>query len=189
MLVGGLFGGVKASSLRCSYAVNRPRVEDRVVREKSLSARLTPTRCRLWVASPLSEERRGYPSSASLCVPGETLGPVRWSGQQRLLSFLKVLLGTRRFGGTSSEGAAVVGHRSLVNPSMSPFSFFFSFSLGVCLLLPQHSVVLCLYAKVVSVIALFIKRGESLFRLVEVGLASCVVVLVQLCHMKNMASK
>ena len=99
MLMGGLFGGVKASSLRCSYAVNRPRVEDRVFREKSLSARLTPTRCRLWVASPLPEGRRGYPSSASLCVPGETLGPVRWSGQQRC--FLKVLLGTRRFGDRS----------------------------------------------------------------------------------------
>ena len=40
-----------------------------------MSARPTPTRCRLRVASPLPEGHRGYPSSASLHVPGETLGP------------------------------------------------------------------------------------------------------------------
>ena len=49
----------------------------------------------------LPKGRRGYPSSAFLEVPGEILGPVHWSGQQRMLSFLKVLLGTRRFGARS----------------------------------------------------------------------------------------
>ena len=41
---------------------------DRVFREKSLLARLTPTRCRLWVASFLPEGRRGYSLSTFLCA-------------------------------------------------------------------------------------------------------------------------
>ena len=74
-------------------------------------------------------------------------------------------------GGTPSVGAAVAGPCSLVNPPMSPFYFFFSFSLGVCLVLPQHGVVMCLYVKFVSVVALFIKRGEIMFR--EQQVESC----------------
>ena len=57
---------------------------ERFFREKSLSVRLTPTRCRLRVTSFLLEGRRGYPSSAS-SVPGETLGPV---GPGNSVSFL-----------------------------------------------------------------------------------------------------
>jgi hypothetical protein len=62
-------------------------------REKSLSTCSTPTWCRSRVVPFLAGGRRGYPSSTSLCVPGETLGPVLWSGQQRSLPFLKVLFG------------------------------------------------------------------------------------------------
>ena len=83
-------------------------------REKSLSAGLTPTRCRLRVAPFLPGGRRGNPLSTVLYIPGETLGP-SGPGSSVVLTtfpFLKVLLGTERFGMLEAwwpemEGAAV----------------------------------------------------------------------------------
>ena len=67
-------------------------------------------------------------------------------------------------GGASSEGAAVTGHRSLVDPLMSPFVFAFLFFGFVWVLLPQLLwCCVCIICCMV-VVALFIKRGESLFR-------------------------
>ena len=60
-LVGGEPGGFEATSSWGSCAADRPGVWIGVFREKYLSARLTPTRCHLWVASPLPEGRHGYP--------------------------------------------------------------------------------------------------------------------------------
>ena len=64
----------------------------------------------------------------------------------------------------SSEGAAVAGRRSLVDPLMSPLIFAFLFFGFVWVLLPQllWCYVCIVYCMVV--VALFIKRGESLFR-------------------------
>ena len=69
MLAGGVSGGGEASLSRASM-LQIVWVADTVFREKSLLARLTPTRCRLRVASSLPEGRRGYHPSASLCAGG-----------------------------------------------------------------------------------------------------------------------
>jgi hypothetical protein len=93
MLVGVQFGVIDASALRVSYTLERQGVGDEAFREKSLSARSTPTRCRLRVSPFLLGGCHGYAMPSSLCVPGETLGP-SGPGSSVSLSFLKVLLGT-----------------------------------------------------------------------------------------------
>jgi hypothetical protein len=66
-------------------------------REKSLLACPAPTRRRLWVSSFLLGGRRGFPLSIPRRVPGETLGPACWPGQQRRHDVASLL-----------EGAALV---------------------------------------------------------------------------------
>jgi hypothetical protein len=81
----------------------------------------------------LPEGHLGNPRSTLLRVPGETLGP-SGSGScavLTVLSFLKGLLGSGRFGALEawwdkSEGAAVVGLHHLVNSSLPLFFFFWA---------------------------------------------------------------
>ena len=79
-----------------------------------------------------------------------------------IASFLKVLLGTRRFNARSvvvifRRGATVAGHPSLVFPPMSPFVSV----LGGCLLLAPACVVLCLYAWLYDGCCFIYKAGRK----------------------------
>ena len=83
-------------------------------REKSLSGLVGSDAVTPVGAATLLEGRRLYLSPTPLCVPGEILGLIRAVASSSPRSFLKVLLGTRRFDGigvwwNSSVGAAVVG--------------------------------------------------------------------------------
>ena len=69
-----------------------------------------------------------------------------------------------------SEGAAGAGYRSLVDPSMSSFFSSFLFFACVGVLLPQHVWCCVCFNGCIVVVALFINRGESLFR---EGVHSC----------------
>ena len=101
------------------------------------------------------------------CVLGETLGPCAGPGSKRVLSFFKVLLGIRRFDVGAwwyfFGGRNGTGHLSVVDPPMSPFYFFFS-SFWVCVLLLQLVWCCVCIDGCMLVVALFIKRGENLFR-------------------------
>jgi hypothetical protein len=136
MFVDGEFGGVKASTLRGSYATDRLGVMDWVFREKFMSACPTPTRCNPLVAPFLPQVRHGYPTSTSIDMSGETVGPPG-PGNNVVDFFLEgaawyVTIRCWERGGTSLESAPIADHRHLGYPSLSPF--FSSFLLGVCLL-------------------------------------------------------
>jgi hypothetical protein len=66
-------------------------------REKSLLASSSTDVVTLAGAAFLFEGPRVYPFHTPHCVPGETLGLVRTAAAASSFSFLKVLLGTRRF--------------------------------------------------------------------------------------------
>lgn len=86
-------------------------------REKSLSGLAGTDAVTPVGAAILLEGRREYLSSAPLRVPGEILGFVRAAASSSSQSFLKVLLGTRQFGGIGvwwnyPVGAVVAGYYS-----------------------------------------------------------------------------
>jgi hypothetical protein len=63
------------------------------VRERSLPA----SSCTVVMSPFILKGRRGYPISIPLRLPGETLAPIRWPGQQRRVHVVSLL-----------EGAALV---------------------------------------------------------------------------------
>ena len=114
---GRLVWWLRGSSSRGSWVIDRPGLW-KGFREKSLSVCSTPTRCRLRGGIFLPEGRRGYLSSASLGAGGNTrtsvlVRAVAW------LSFLKVLLGTRRFGARSVVVLLRRGRSGCGSPSLS----------------------------------------------------------------------
>jgi hypothetical protein len=90
--------------------------------EKSLSTHWTPMRCHPWVAPFLPGRRLGYPSSTSLSVRGEALGPS--SPGSNVVSFLfegapwYLIIQTWEHGGTSREGAMVVSYLSFSSSAL-----------------------------------------------------------------------
>ena len=96
-------------------------------------------------------------------VPGETLGPIGPGSSDRFLLEGAAWYSTvRRWkrGGTFSEGAAVTGHRSLVDPPMSPFVFFFLFLRVLCAVAPA-GVVLRLYPRMYGGCCFIYKAGRK----------------------------
>jgi hypothetical protein len=110
-------------------------------REKSLSVRPTPTRWRLRAPPYLPEGLGVKPSSLARVRTRETLGFVRAAASLSSHSFLKVLLGTRRFRvlgpwWISSVGAGAQRPRDIVVfSSIRPLRHFFLFSCS-CDVLP-----------------------------------------------------
>jgi hypothetical protein len=100
-------------------------------REKSLLGSSSTDAVTPAGAAFLPEGPRVYLFSIPHCVPGETLGLVRAAAASSSFSFLKVLLGTRRFEvlgvwWNSPDGAAVAGCLCFVDlPVLAFLSFFF----------------------------------------------------------------
>jgi hypothetical protein len=118
----------------------------------------------------LLEGRRGYPISIPPQVPGETLGPIRWSGQQRHVNVASLLEGTAlvlgdpeclQRGGTILEGAMVEGFYCFVDLPLDSFVSFRSVW-HVCALVQRFF--FCLVELLYGMVALFIKRDENLFQ-------------------------
>jgi hypothetical protein len=132
MTGGGMFAGSKlgageAKSSPDSGPIDHLRVVDRIF-SGEIRDRLTPTRCHPRVASLLLEGWRSYLLSTSLCEPGETLGPCGL-GSSVVASLLEGIawymeIRWSECGGTSPEGATVMGNRHLVNVPLLPFCFF-----------------------------------------------------------------
>jgi hypothetical protein len=110
----------------------------------------TPTRWRLRVSPFLPEGRRVHLFPTPRSVPGETLGLVRAAASWSSLSFLEVLLGTRRFivlgeWWEFSEGRSGCGSSSFssIRRCRYCFLFFFSFfSFGLdCAVCPSNDLV------------------------------------------------